>query len=197
MITQDAFTSGKSLIGTILDKMVGISERQKVFFIEVTMLFLTIKGKINFTQMGRFSSSPEVRFCNMFKKVFDFLSFNSLFITEQCGDELIVGFDPSYLSKSGKHTPNLSYFYCGETGMIKRGKEFGCLDIMDFKQNRAYHIVAVETPPVKKGDAETGLINHHCKIFTQRISTNKKHSKILIIDSWFNRQKFVKHLTLL
>ena len=88
MITQDAFTSGNSLMGAILEKMVGINKWQKVFFMEVTMLFLTIRGKINFTQMGRYSSSPEVRFRNMFKKVFDFVSFNSLFITEHCGDVL-------------------------------------------------------------------------------------------------------------
>lgn len=195
MITQDAFTSGKSLIGTILDKMVGINKWQKVFFMEVTMLFLTIKGKINFTQMGRYSSSPEVRFRNMFKKVFDFISFNSLFITEHCGDELIVGFDPSYFAKSGKHTPNIGYFYSGVAGMIKRGMEFGCLAIIDVKQNTAYHLDAVQTPPVKKEDAETGLIKHYCKIFVERINTIKKHSEILVVDGWFNKQKFVGSMT--
>jgi hypothetical protein len=195
MITQDAFTSGKSLIGTILDKMVGINKWQKVFFMEVTMLFLTIKGKINFTQMGRYSSSPEVRFRNMFKKAFDFVSINSLFITQQCGDELIVGFDPSYLSKSGKHTPNVGYFYSGVAGMIKRGMEFGCLAIIDVKQNTAYHLDAVQTPPVKKEDAETGLIKHYCKIFVERINTIKKHSEILVVDGWFNKQKFVGSMT--
>ncbi|MBK8054800.1 MAG: hypothetical protein IPK35_16415 [Saprospiraceae bacterium] len=53
MITQDAFTSGKSLIGTILDKMVGINKWQKVFFMEVTMLFLTIKRKNQFYSDGK------------------------------------------------------------------------------------------------------------------------------------------------
>jgi hypothetical protein len=32
MITQDAFTSGKSLIGTILDKMVGIKQMAESIF---------------------------------------------------------------------------------------------------------------------------------------------------------------------
>ncbi len=195
MITQDAFTSGKSLMGAILEKMVGINKWQKVFFIEVTMLFLTIKGKINFTQMGRYSSSPEVRFRNMFKRVFDFASFNSTFITMHCSDELLIGFDPSYISKSGKYTPNIGYFYSGVAGMIKRGMEFGCLAIIDVKQNTAYHLEAVQTPPVRKNDAETGLIKQYCKIFTERISTIMKHSKILVVDGWFNKQKFVDAMT--
>lgn len=197
MITQDAFTSGKSLMGAILSKMIDISKWQKVFFIEVTLLFLTIKGKVNFTQMGRYSSSPEVRFRNMFKKVFDFANFNSHFITEHCSDELLIGFDPSYISKSGKHTPNVGYFYSGVAGMMKRGLELGCLAVIDVKQNTAYHLEAVQTPPVRKQEAETGLVAHYCKILTQKIDTLKKHSKILVVDGWFNKKKFVDAMTYL
>jgi len=191
MITQDAFTSGKSLIGAILEKMIGISKWQKVFFVEVTLLFMTIKGKVNFTQMGRYSSSQEVRFRNMFKKVFDFTTFNSYFISKHCSDELLIGFDPSFISKSGKHTPNVGYFYSGVAGTTKRGMELGCLAIIDVKQNTAYHLEAVQTPPVKKNDAETGLVKQYCKIFSERINTIKKHSKILVVDGWFNKKKFI------
>jgi hypothetical protein len=191
MITQDAFTSGKSLMGAILEKMVGINKWQKVFFVEVILLFMTIKGKINFTQMGRYSSSPEVRFRNMFKRVFDFVSFNSMFITKHCSDELLIGFDPSYLSKSAKYTPNVGYFYSGVAGMIKRGMEVGCLAIIDVKQNTAYHFEAVQTPPVKKSESETGLVKHYCKIFSDRIRILMKHSKILVVDGWFNKKNFV------
>lgn len=192
MITQDTFTSGKSLMGTILEKMIGISKWQKGFFIEVTLLFMTIKGKVNFTQMERYSGSQEVRFRNMFKKVFDFATFNSHYICAHCSDELLIGFDPSFISKSGKHTPNVGYFYSGVAGMAKRGMELGCLSIIDVKQNTAYHLEAVQTPPVKKNDRETGLVKHYCKIFSERIDTLKKHSKILVVDGWFNKRKFIE-----
>jgi len=191
MITQDAFTSGKSLIGAILQKMDGINKWQKKFFIEVTLLYMTIKDKINFTQMGRYSTSPEVRFRNMFRKVFDFASFNSIFIREHCSDELLIGFDPSFVSKSGKHTPHVGYFYSGVAGMVKRGMELGCLAIIDVKQNTAYHFEAVQTTPVKKNEAETGLVAQYCKVFAERISALKQLSNILVVDGWFNKQKFV------
>jgi hypothetical protein len=191
MITQDAFTSGKSLIAAILGNLSGINKWHKDFFIGTLLLFMTIKGRVNFTQMSRYSSSPEVRFRNMFKRVFDFASFNSTFITKHCSDELLIGFDPSFLSKSGKYTPNVGYFYSGVAGMIKRGMELGCLAIIDVKQNTAYHLEAIQTPPVKKDDAETGLIKHYCKIFSDRIDMLKSHSHILVVDGWFNKQKFV------
>jgi hypothetical protein len=195
MITQDAFTSGKSLMGAILSKMIGINKWQKDFFIQSILLFLTIKGKINFTQMERYSSSPEVRYRNMYKNVFGFAYFNSTFITEHCSDELLIGFDPSFLSKSGKHTPNVGYFYSGVAGMVKRGIELGCLAIIDVKQNTAYHFDAVQTPRVNKEDAQTKLVNHYCNIFADRIDILKKHSRILVVDGWFNKQKFINAMT--
>ena len=171
--------------------MDGINKWQKKFFIEVTILYMTIKDKINFTQMGRYSTSPEVRFRNMFRKVFDFARFNSIFIREHCSDELLIGFDPSFVSKSGKHTPHVGYFYSGVAGMVKRGMELGCLSIIDVKQNTAYHFEAVQTPVVKKNEAETGLVAQYYKVIAERISKLKQLSKILVVDGWFNKQKFV------
>lgn len=190
MVT-DAFTSGKSLMTAILEKMVGINKWHKHFFIEVMFLFMTIKGKINFAQMARYSSSLEVRFRNMFKRKFDFGSFNTHFIHSHCSDEKLIGFDPSYLSKSGKHTPHVGYFYSGVAGMIKRGMEMGSIAIIDVKQHTAYHFEAVQTPVVKKIDAETGLVAHYSKVITDRLDALKQHSTILVVDGWFNKLKFV------
>ncbi|MBK7808362.1 MAG: hypothetical protein IPJ51_19035 [Saprospiraceae bacterium] len=67
----------------------------------------------------------------------------------------------------------------------------GCLAIIDVKQNTAYHFEAVQTPPVKKSESETGLVKHYCKIFSDRIRILMKHSKILVVDGWFNKKNFV------
>ncbi len=62
--------------------------------------------------------------------------------------------------------------------MIKRGMEVGCLAIIDVKQNTAYHFEAVQTPPVKKSESETGLESTIENIL-RRINL-MKHSKILV-----------------
>jgi hypothetical protein len=196
MITQDAFTKGQSLIGAILAKMVDINKWHKDFFVEVLMLFLTVKDKINFMQMERYSSSPEIRFRNMFKKSFDFGRFNSHLITDQCSDEILIGFDPSFLSKSGKHTPNVGYFYSGVAGAAKRGMEVGCTAIIDVKQNTAYHYEAIQTPVINKKESETGLVEHYCQVLVGQLETLKKHSTILVVDAWFNKKKFVDSMLL-
>jgi hypothetical protein len=191
MVT-DAFTSGMCLLSAILDKMHNITKWRKDFFIQVIILFLTIKGKINFTQMERYSSSLEVRFRNMFKKKFDFASFNSHFIRQQCSDELIIGFDPSYLQKSGKLTNQIGQFFSGVAGVTKRGIELGCLAIIDIKQNTAYHFDAVQTLSVKKNEADTKLVRHYVGIIRSRAEILLKHSSVLAVDAWFYKKNFVE-----
>jgi hypothetical protein len=195
MITKYALTTGIDLTGAILDKMDRISKWHKSFFCEVIVLFLTIKGKINFLQMERYSNSCEVRYRNMFAKKFKFNKFNHAFINEHCSDELIIGFDPSYLPKSGKHTKDVGYFYSGVAGCTKRGIEIGCIAIIDVKQNTAYHYEAEQTPKLDKGNKEENLVDHYCKLITTKAVDLKGLSSILVADAWFNKKKFVDGVT--
>ncbi len=60
MITQDAFTSGKAL-GSNIRKNGWHQQMAESFFVKDTFIY-DYKGKINFTQMGRYSSSPKLDF---------------------------------------------------------------------------------------------------------------------------------------
>ena len=195
MITKYALTTGIDLTGAILDKMDRISKWQKSFFCEVIILFLTIKGKINFLQMERYSDSCEVRYRNMFAKKFAFAKFNHLFIKEHCSDDLIIGFDPSYLPKSGKHTNNVGYFYSGVAGCTKKGIEIGCIAIIDVKQKTAYHYECEQTPVVEKGNKEDSLVDHYCKLITSKSGELKKLSLVVVADAWFNKKRYVEGIT--
>lgn len=146
---------------------------------------------VNFKQMERYSTSPEIRFRNMFKKPFDFGSFNSLYISDHCSDELLIGFDPSFITKSGKHTPNVGYFYSGVAGSAKRGIEIGCTAIIDVKQNTAYHFEAIQTPVIDRKESDTGLVEHYCEVLHDQMAALKNISKIIVVDAWFNKKKFV------
>src|SRR5690606_34810762 len=107
MKTTDAFTQGVSLIRAIIEKMDGINEWRRRFIVEVLMLFLTIRGRINFLQLSRYGQYNECTYRTGFEREFDFLSFNTHLIKEYGGVNCILGFDPTYLRKSGKHTPGM------------------------------------------------------------------------------------------
>ncbi|MBK8701873.1 MAG: hypothetical protein IPN29_20820 [Saprospiraceae bacterium] len=78
-----------------------------------------------------------------------------------CSDELIIGFDPSFIPKSGKKTPEIGYFYSGCKGNYDRGLEIGCFSIIDVKQNTAYHYKAVQTQNENSSDTENTLVDQY------------------------------------
>ena len=64
------------LIHSVLCKLNELSKPQKNFFIEIMLLFISIPGRMNFLQFGRYGKFGEQRYRQQFEKQFDFLSFN-------------------------------------------------------------------------------------------------------------------------
>ncbi len=103
MITQDAFTIGKMVIKSVLSKMNFLSKSQSKFIVRILLHFLSMRGRHNFLQMAREGSLNEKSYRNQFEKQFNWLSFNLELVKEYSSGDLILGFDPSYICKSGKH----------------------------------------------------------------------------------------------
>ena len=82
------------------------------------MLFLSIKGRVNFLQLERFSG-----FC---EQSFDFFAFNKVLIQKQINGKKALAFAPSFISKAGKKTPGVGYFWSGCAEKAKWGLAF-CL----------------------------------------------------------------------
>ena len=95
----------------------------KSFFL-VVMLFLSIKGSVNFLQLERFSGFCEQRFRYFFEQRFGFLTFNKALIQKQINGKTALAFDPSFISKAGKKTPGAGYFWSGCAGKAQWGLAF-------------------------------------------------------------------------
>jgi hypothetical protein len=81
-----------------------LNKPRKDFIVSVLWHILSIKGKINFLQFGRFGSIGEQTYRNQFEKKFDFFEFNKQLINQVSSGERIVALDPSYIPKAGKST---------------------------------------------------------------------------------------------
>ena len=105
----------KSLIINALKsrKFSGLKEARKQFLINILLCFLSIKGRINFLQLARFSEYCEQYYRIHFENKFNFQDFNLTLITGQQIKECVVAFDPSYIPKSGKET-----FGTGRSGRV-------------------------------------------------------------------------------
>lgn len=197
MKTTDAFTRGKTLIGTILEKMNEITKWESDFISNIFLLCLSMGGRFNFLQMGREGEYSEQTYRNNFEKSFDFLRFNKELIKQNTSGDMIIAFDPSYISKSGKHTPGLGYFYSGVASKYKKGLEIGGIAAIDIKQNTAYHIEAIQSPAAKKEsiNAEYTLVDHYADLIIERSEQLEEISKVLVADGYFAKYKFVNSIT--
>lgn len=74
-----------------------LKESRKKFILTILLCFLSIKDRINFSQLARFSGFCEQFFRIHFENKFDFQSFNLSLILQQKINECIIAFDPSYI----------------------------------------------------------------------------------------------------
>ena len=173
--------------------MTQLNKARRRFLIDILMLYLGLRGRRNFLQMSREGDKVEQSYRYQFGQSFDWMDFNVKWTMEHCSSECIIGFDPSYISKSGKCSPGLGYFYSGCAGQYKRGLEIASIAAIDVKQNTAYHLEAVQSPSARKDriDANKTLVDHYGDIIVQRSTELKKISEILVCDAYFTKKKFV------
>jgi len=65
-----------TLILNMMDKLPNINKWRRMFLLETFILFLSIRGRINFLQLARYGRNEEQRYRQHFEKRYDFLSFN-------------------------------------------------------------------------------------------------------------------------
>lgn len=171
--------------------MSGIGKWRYDFMIEVLGLFLSIKGRINFLQLARYGVHGEQRYRAQFEKPFDFLCFNKELIMEHASNHLTIAFDPSYISKSGKATPGVGWYWSGCAGKVKWGLEIGGLAAIDIDNHTAFHLEAVQTP----NDLEAGgLVEHYADVLIGRKEHLRAISKYVVADAYFSKHGFVAKL---
>ena len=158
-------------------------------FFLIVLLFLSIKGSVNFLQLERFSGFCEQRFRYFFEQSFDFFAFNKILITNNLKGNTAIVFDPSFISKAGKKTPGVGYFWSGCAGKAKWGLEFCGLAILDVTRKTAFHLFGFQT--IDLHDDEK-LIAFYVRKIMEKKEDLLKISKYLVADAYFSKITFIK-----
>jgi hypothetical protein len=160
--------------------------------LEIFLLYLSIPGRINFLQLGRYSRYGEQWFRRQFEKGFDFFSFNSSLARPYMGRCLAVAFDASFIHKSGKHTPGIGYFWSGCAGRALRGLEVLSLSLIDATGRLSFHLKAVQTPPVNcLHDNDLTLPAWYAAVIKDNLQSIIALTKYLVADAFFSKRGFV------
>jgi hypothetical protein len=114
-------------------------------------LFSTIVlvyGKVNFTNLGRYSLLNEKTYRRQFFKNFDLPQFSKYFLKKALNHErtIIAVIDCSFLKKSGKKTEAKGYFYNGVAGRAEQGLEISVISLVEVETHISYSLSVQQTP---------------------------------------------------
>jgi len=194
-MTNNSYPNIKSFIISILIKSTSfknLKECRKNFIINAFICFSSIKGKINFLQMKRFSNKCEQYFRINFENKFNFQDFNLTMIKERVS-ECIVAFDPSYIKKSGKKTYGLGMYWSGCAGKAKWGLDICGFAAVDINLNTAFHLNAIQTPHSK----DINLLHYYCQIIKENYLYFKELSCYLVADGYFSKSEVIQTVSAL
>ncbi len=191
-MTTRGYNNCNSLIIRTLNKISVFNKCRKDFFCEVVILLLSIKGRVNFLQLGRYGNFKEQRYRQQFEKPFPWLDFNKELALSHGGSRFVIAFDPSYINKSGKKTPGVGWYWSGCAGQSKWGLEIGGLAAIDLDNHTAFHLEAVQT--LIEDKQATSLTDWYVNVIKERKETLSSISKYLVADAWFSKRPFVDQI---
>lgn len=192
LITTDVSHQSEALISKVLNKLQGLNKPRKYFMVHIMNLYLSIRGRYTFQGLSRYGEKCEKSYRLQFEKPFDYLAFNIELCRSQLSEELVLAFDPSYLPKSGKHTPNLGKFWSGCLGKAVKGLEIGDLAVVDLGHHTAFNLEAIPTPcPDELKAKGQGLVGHYAGVITERANDIMTLSPYLAVDGYFAKQNFI------
>ncbi len=170
-----------------------INKARKNIIVSVLWHILSIKGRINFLQLGRYSSCNEKTFRNQFEKKFDFFSFNKQLINQVASSDRVVALDPSYIPKAGKSTYGCGRYWSGVAKAAKWGLDICGFAVVDVINNTALHLNAWQTPSAADLlNRELNLLTYYASLVRDNSQKFKEFSDYLVADAYFSKNPFVE-----
>lgn len=163
---------------------------------EMLFLLMVIPRKCNFTQMGRYGKRGEQCYRQTAERnVVDWLEMNmwlSAFSFKQGKGRNAIAIDPSFIKKSGKHTPHIGTFWSGCAGAVKHGLEILGIGVIDVDLHECMMLKAVQTTQ-EKDDAkeDMSLYEWYAKVLSDNKKVLQRITKVLVADSAFSKRPFV------
>jgi len=127
-----------------------IPKPQRDFLLTLYPAILTVRGKVNFRNLSRYSAPSEKTYSRQFAKSFDAIGFNRQLIDESIGreSERIVAFDPCFIAKAGKKTYGRDFFWNGCHNRAEKGLEISAFSLVDMERNTGFALSVRQTHPV-------------------------------------------------
>lgn len=153
---------------------------------------LLMCGKVNFTNLSRYSELHEKTYRRQFTEDVDFGRLNAGLMQGAVaqGHERLAVMDSSFLRKSGKATFGLDRFWNGCSSRVERGLEVSLVGVVDVETGVGYALHAQQTFAQPEMEGVTRMdqyLGHLTLVRTQLPAT----VQYLAVDGAYAKERFV------
>ena len=175
----------------------GINKAFKNFLTDTLLMFALLPRKVNFTQLEIYGKYCEKTYRSGFSKSFEWVDFNLELSSRlfKAGDRKAIAIDPSYISKSGKHTHGIGRFWSGCAQQVKHGLEILGIGLIDIDRKDCVSLKAVQTPsPKSLAKCGVTLIKWYLTCILNLRDKLIQQSRYVVADAYFSVSEFANGL---
>lgn len=194
--------STQRILDSIIARISVKNKWQVTFLKELFGLIFSLQGRINYSNLARYSKFNEVTFRRNFKKFIDWSNFN-LVIMRLAGisvqDTVIAAIDCSFISKAGKSTFGLDKFWSGVASRNKKGLEISLLSLIKVDTKKAWALDVKQTPAKLSAKENDGEKFTRIDFYLSQIKdllTKLSHVTYFVADGYYAKKKVFKHLAI-
>ncbi|MDD1617624.1 MAG: transposase [Methylococcaceae bacterium] len=149
---------------------------------------ISLRGKVNYTNLSRYSDLNEKTYRRQFAKKLNFIEFNRIGNKVAIPESAvkIAAMDCSFVAKSGKKTYGLAQFWNGKQGKAEKGLEISTLAVVDVDYNTAYHVSTRQTPEESK-DGET-RVHDYVRHFQKDCYALPEDVRYVVTDAYYTKK---------
>ena len=175
----------------------GINKAFKNFLTDTLLMFALLPRKVNFTQLEIYGKYCEKSYRSGFSKHFEWVNLNLELSSRlfKAGDRKAIAIDPSYISKSGKHTHGIGRFWSGCAQQVKHGLEILGIGLIDIDRRDCMSIKAVQTPsPKSLAECGVSLVKWYLISILNLRDKLIQQSRYVVADAYFSVFEFANGL---
>ena len=182
----------QDIVQSVLQKMGHVSKPQLKVWTILLMTILVVYGKVNFTNLSRYSPLSEKTYRRFFAKAFNFCRFNQVLVKLYVPEPhpLLAIMDASFSAKSGQKTFGIDWFYRGCHGRTEQGLEVSLIAVLDVVTKDAYALSAQQTYDQRQNPLLT-RVDYALVQLEQARNYMDKRVKYLAVDRAYAVEKFV------
>ena len=178
------------IFSAIMVKMEGISKPFHKFLFHLVHVFLSGRGRSNFSNMARWADICEKTFRRNFRKTFAFKQFNQYLIDIFYPREaFMVSMDCSYIKKSGSKSYGLDKFWSGCAQKALRGLEISVLALIGLDSKVCFSLSTEQTPSDLE---EENRLDFYIRQLKDCATFLLQKTKYLVADGFYAKDKFLE-----